>query len=125
MQLNRRNLIVAFLLTTPIAAKASGPERGPNGGWKIDAGTRHHVEVVFDGTTTIQVYVSDANSRPIPATGFGGTATIVVNGATHRVPLSAAEGSRLTGTAPVAVPAGTKGAIQLQIPGVGSVRAVL
>ena len=123
--LSRRSAAVLLFASIPAIALASAPERGPNGGWKVDAGPRHHVEVVFDGSTTINVFVSDGNSRAIPATGFSGTATVVVNGTTHRVPLTAAEGSRLTGTAPVAVPAGTKGAVQLQIPGGGTVRAVL
>lgn len=123
--LNRRLAATLLLVSAPLTALASAPERGPNGGWKVDAGPRHHVEVVFDGSTTINVYVSDGNSRPIPSAGISGTATIVVNGTTHRVPLTAAEGSRLTGTATVAIPAGTKGAVQLQIPGAGSVRAVL
>ena len=105
------------------AALASGPERGPNGGWKVDAGSRHHVEVVLDGTTTVVVYVSNERSQPIPATGFAGNATIVVNGTTHRFPLAAGEGSRLTGTAPAPIPAGSKGAIQLTVPGGSTVRA--
>lgn len=125
MMLSRRVVAAVALSSIPSVLLASGPERGPNGGWKVDAGPRHHVEVVFDGTPTINVYVSDANSRPIPAEGFSGTATVVVNGTTHRVPLTAKEGSRLSGTAPVAVPVGTKGAVQLQLPGGGSVRAVL
>lgn len=122
---SRRAAAIVLFLGAPATAIASGPERGPNGGWKVDAGSRHHVEVVFDGSTTVNVYVSDGNSRPIPAAGFSGTATIVVNGTTHRVPLVASEGSRLTGTAPVGIPAGSKGAVQLQIPGAGTVRAVL
>lgn len=125
MMLSRRSVAAIAISIVPSATFASGPERGPNGGWKVDAGPRHHIEVVFDGSTTISIYVSDGNSRPIPAEGFAGTATVVVSGATHRVPLAAREGSRLTGTAPVAIPAGTKGAVQLQIPGGGSVRAVL
>ena len=125
MLLSRRAVSAFALSFASSTAFASAPERGPNGGWKVDAGPRHHVEVVFDGSTTINVYVSDANSRPIPAEGFSGTATVVVNGTTHRVPLAAREGSRLTGTAQVAIPAGTKGAVQLQIPGGGNVRAVL
>lgn len=117
--------LLAALMSVGLAsaAMASGPERGPNGGWKIDAGARHHVEVVLDGTTNVVVYLSDERSRPVAATGFTATATIVVNGTTHRFPLSAGDGPRLTGTAPVAIPAGSKGAIQLTIPGGSTVRA--
>lgn len=125
MLFSRRAAFAIAAIAVPSRLYASAPERGPNGGWKVDAGPRHHVEVVFDGTTTISVYVSDGNSRPIPAQGFSGTATVVVSGTTHRIALSAAEGSRLAGNAPVAIPALTKGAVQLQIPGGGSVRAVL
>lgn len=117
--------VLAALMAVSLSsgAMASGPERGPNGGWKIDAGSRHHVEVVLDGTTNVVVYLSDDRSRPVPAAGFTANATIVVNGTTHRFPLSAAEGPRMTGTAPVAVPAGSKGAIQLTIPGGSTVRS--
>lgn len=123
--LSRRFALAALLGSIPVVASAGGPERGPNGGWKVDAGPRHHVEVLFDGTPTVVVFVSDAESKPLPAAGFSGTATVVVNGTTHRVPLTAGAGSRLSGTAPVAIPAGTKGAVQLQLPGGGTARAVL
>ncbi len=117
--------VLAALMAVSLSsgAMASGPERGPNGGWKIDAGSRHHVEVVLDGTPNVVVYLSDDRSRPVPASGFTANATIVVNGTTHRFSLSAAEGPRMTGTAPVAVPAGSKGAIQLTIPGGSTVRS--
>jgi len=117
--------VLAALMAVSLssAALASGAERGPNGGWKVDAGARHHVEVVLNGTTSVVVYLSDERSQAVPAAGFTANATIVVNGTTHRFALTPADGARMTGTAPAAIPAGSKGAIQLGIPGGSTVRA--
>jgi hypothetical protein len=124
-----RNTMMKKLLTLAIsavimtAAYAGAPEKGQNGGWKVDAGSKHHVEVLLNGTTTVTVYVSDENSKAIPAEGFKANATIVVNGTTHRLALDKIEGSKFIGVAPVAIPANSKGAIQLTLPSGSSVRA--
>jgi hypothetical protein len=78
---------------------------------------------MVDGKTTVTVYVSDENSKAIPAEGFKANATIVVNGTTHRLALDKIEGSKFIGVAPVAIPANSKGAIQLTLPSGSSVRA--
>ena len=110
----------AFLMTS---AFAGAPEKGQNGGWKVDAGAKHHVEVVLNGSTTVTVFVSDENSKAIPAEGFKANATVVVNGTTHRLALDKLEGSKMTGTAPAVIPAGSKGAISLTLPNGSTVRA--
>jgi hypothetical protein len=107
----RALVAAALLILSPMAAMAHEPRKGPNGGALVDAGN-YHIEVIGKGTT-LDVLVSDQNDKPLPATGFKALAILVVDGKTQRVTLEpTADGSRLTGTAPVALPA-VKGAVQL------------
>ena len=109
-------LAALALLATATFASAHDPRPGPNGGLLVDAGTRHHAELVANGTTEVVVFLYDANDKPIAAQGYRGNAILVVGGATQRFPLKAGEANRLTGTAPVAVPAGVRGAVQITGP---------
>lgn len=110
-----RQLSLALcLLVLPFTALAHEPRPGPNGGLKVDAGDGH-AELVLDGTTTVTVYLFDANDVPVSAAGWAGQATLVVDGAAQRFPL-VAEGDVLKGTATAAVPTGTKGALRLTGP---------
>jgi hypothetical protein len=101
------------LALTLIAAPAfpHEPRKGPNGGALVDAGS-YHIEVVGSGST-LEVLVSDATDKPLPAAGFKALAIIVIDGKTQRISLEpTADGKKLTGTAPGAL--GTvKGAVQL------------
>jgi hypothetical protein len=97
-------------------AVAHDPRPGPNGGLKVDAGTRHHAELLANGTPEVVVFLFDANDQPVPAQGYRANAILVVGGATQRFALQAGDGNKLVGTAPVAVPAGTKGAVQITGP---------
>lgn len=111
-------LIVSSLL---IASAALAHEAiGPNGGRLVDAGNLH-VELVPKGKA-IDVFVSDANEKPIPVEGYRGTAVLVIGGKPHRIQLSPANANRLTGTAEVDVPASVKGAVQMQLPTGASVQ---
>ncbi len=109
-------LAVSLVLMAPLAAMAHDPRPGPNGGLKVDAGTRYHAELVAKGTPEVALFLYDANDKPIPTAGFRAQAILVIDGKTQRFPLQPADGSRLVGTAPVAVPAGVKGAVQLTAP---------
>lgn len=93
---------------------------GPNGGRLVDAGNLH-VELVASGKS-VNVFVTDANDKPVPAADFKGTAVLVVDGKAQRIPLAPAKGNQLTGEAQVAVPGSVKGAVQLQLPGGASVQ---
>ncbi len=108
-------LLLAALLGLSIAgpAFAHEPRPGPNGGLKVDAGTRHHAELVANGTTQVVVFLYDANDQPVAAKGYRANAILVVGGATQRFPLQADEANRLVGTAPAPVPSGVKGAVQI------------
>lgn len=112
----RPALIAAVLSLAAGPAAAHEPRPGPNGGLKVDAGTKHHAELVAKGTPEVVVYLYDQNDKPIPAQGFRANAILVVGGATQRFPLQPGEGNRMVGVAPVAVPAGVKGAVQLTGP---------
>ncbi len=109
-------LAVSLMLLTPLAAMAHDPRPGPNGGLKVDAGTRYHAELVAKGTPEVALFLYDATDKPIPSAGFRAQAILVIDGKTQRFALQPTDGSKLVGTAPVAVPAGVKGAVQLTAP---------
>jgi hypothetical protein len=103
-------LFLAFTLLT-VPALAHEPRKGPNGGALVDAGS-YHIEVIGAGTT-IDVLVSDATDKPLPATGFKALAIIVIDGKTQRIQLEpTTDGKKLTGTAPAALST-VRGAVQL------------
>lgn len=108
---------LALALAVGVSAPAVAHEaaKGPNGGLRVDAG-KYHTELVVDGSTTVALYLSDADDKPIAATGFSANAILIVDGKTQRFPLAPSEGSKLVGTAPVAVKSGVKGAVQLTAP---------
>ena len=106
-------LIGAAFASTPM--RAHEPAKGPNGGLQVDAGS-YHAELVANNTTTVTVYLADADKKAIPALGFKANAIIVVDGKPQRFTLAPADGSKLVGSAPIAVPAGAKGAVQLTAP---------
>ena len=109
-------LAVSLMLLTPLAAMAHDPRPGPNGGLKVDAGMRYHAELVAKGTPEVALFLYDAADKPIPSAGFRAQAILVIDGKTQRFALQPTDGSKLVGTAPVAVPAGVKGAVQLTAP---------
>lgn len=116
--MNRTRLVMlslaAALVAVP-AAIAHEAAKGQNGGQRVDAG-RYHAELLVDGTPSVAVFLSDANDKPIPAAGFKANAIMVIDGKSQRFELVPAEGSKLKGTAPAAVKAGVKGAIQITAP---------
>lgn len=113
-----RYVAIAMIGTSlALSSAALGHEaaKGKNGGWRVDAG-KYHTELVLNGTTTVVVHLSDAEDKPIPASGFKANAILNVDGKTHRIALEPADGSRLVGTAAVPVKAGVKGVVQLTAP---------
>lgn len=103
--------LLGLSLTGPVFAH--DPRPGPNGGIKVDAGARHHAELVANGTTQVVVFLYDANDQPVAAQGYRANAILVVGGATQRFALQPGEANRLVGTAPAPVPSGVKGAVQI------------
>ena len=109
-------LVPGLLAASLLTAAAHEPRKGPNGGALVDAGARYHVELVAKGSEDVVVILSDAQDKPLPVAGFKANAILIVAGKAQRFALEPAEGSRLVGKAPVAIPAGTKGAIQITAP---------
>jgi len=87
---------------------------GQHGGRVADAG-KFHVELVTKGET-VDVFLLDEGQKPVPTSGFKGTAILVVGGKPTRVPLEPADGNRLSGRAAVALGESPKGAVQLTGP---------
>lgn len=119
----QRRLILATLLLAPSLALAHEPRVGPHGGTLVDAGP-YHVEVLMKGTT-VDVYVSDVADKPLPASGFKGTAILVIDGKSQRVALAAASANRLTGQSGIAATGPLKGAVLLVAPDGKSAQAKL
>ena len=103
--------VAALLIAAPALAHEA---KGPNGGRIADAGS-YHVELVAK-ETLVELYVSDANDKPVPATGFRAVAILMSEGKPQRIVLEAKEAARLSGNAAVALPKEPKGAVQLTSP---------
>ena len=115
----RRIILTTALLATAASWGAGLPARahdakGPNGGQLTDAG-KYHVELVGKGTR-LEVFVSDANDKPLPAAGFKALAILVIDGKPQRIPLQPEGADRLSGTAPVPLASPAKGVLQLTAP---------
>ena len=103
--------ITALIFAAPALAHEA---KGPNGGRIADAGS-YHVELVAK-ETLVELYVSDASDKPVPATGFKAVAILTVSGKAQRIVLEAKEPARLSGTSAVPLPKEPKGAVQLTSP---------
>ena len=112
-----------FTATLLIAATAyaHGPEKGANGGPQVDAGD-YHVEMVTKDTS-LWVYVNDKKDQPVDAKGLKGTGIFVVAGKPLRIELKPDSANKLSGSAPVPLPAKLKGAVQITLPNGKSVQA--
>ena len=108
-----RWLLIGALLTSAGSAWAHDT-KGRNGGRIADAGS-YHVEMVVK-SDIVDVYISDANEKPVAAAGFKGMAILVAGGKSQRVVLAPVEGTRLSGSATAALPNQPKGVVQLTGP---------
>ena len=64
----------------------------------------------------LELFVSDANQKSIPATGFEAIAILIVDGKLQRSALEPVGSALLSGTAKVPLPAQPKGVVQLTGP---------
>jgi hypothetical protein len=115
----RRIILGAAALATTASWGATLPARahdgtGPNGGQLIEAG-KYHIELVGKGTR-LEVFVSDADEKPLAAAGFKALAILVIDGKPHRIPLQPEGSDRLSGTAPAPLASPAKGVLQLTAP---------
>jgi hypothetical protein len=116
----KKFLLVAALLSSSAGAWAHD-HRGSNGGRVEDAGS-YHVELVSKADK-VDLYISDANEKPISATGFKAVGVFVVNGKAQRIAMEPAGNARLSGTASDALSAQPKGVVQLTSPDGKTVQA--
>lgn len=112
-------LIAAVLLSTTVFAH--GPNKGPNGGVQVDAGT-NHVELVAKDQA-LAVYLYDQNNKPIDAKGAKATGIFVIDGKAQRIEMKPDGGNKLSGTSPVGLPRALKGADQITLPSGEGVQA--
>jgi hypothetical protein len=106
-------LLIGALLTSAGSAWAHDA-KGTHGGRIADAGAYHVEMVVKSGT--VDVFISDASEKPVAASGFKGTAILIAGGKSQRVVLAPVEGTRLSGSATVALPSQPKGVVRLTAP---------
>jgi hypothetical protein len=109
-----RALSLAALLAVGVPAMAHEVSKGPNGGRVVEAGS-HHVELVVNARA-VDVFVTDADDKPVPIAGFKGLAILTASGKAQRIELLPKDGARLNGTSSVALPAAPKGVVQLTTP---------
>ncbi|TNC12156.1 hypothetical protein FF100_17830 [Methylobacterium terricola] len=86
---------------------------GEKGGRLADAGP-YHIELVTRDRR-VEVWVYDAQEKPVSPAGFKGTAILVVGGKPARIVLAPAE-ARLAGEAAVALGTNPKGVVQITGP---------
>jgi hypothetical protein len=108
-----RAALAIILLTLGLSLAHAHEQRdGPRGGALVDVGTYHAEIVITD--RAVEIFVSDANDKPLPATGFKALAILAVGGKSVRVTLEPSpDGSRLIGKTNEPLPRRVKGAVQL------------
>ena len=114
-----KHLLTTLAFASVIGLSATGyaheAAKGPNGGIRVDAG-KYRAELVANGTTTVTLFLSDSDDKPVAATGFQANAIFVIDGKSQRFALAPADALKLVGTAPAPVSPGVKGAVQLTAP---------
>ena len=108
-----RYLLIGALFTWSASASAHDA-KGPHGGRIVDAGP-YHAELVVKADV-VDVFISDANEKPVAVSGFKGTAILVAGGKSQRVVLAPVDGTRLSGSATAALPNQPRGVVQLTAP---------
>jgi hypothetical protein len=117
----QRLITVIALASLVSAAFAHSPHTGANGGKVVDAGD-YHVEMITKDKA-LNVYLHDRDNKPVEAKGHKAVGIFVVAGKSQRIELTPESANKLTGTAPVALPATPKGAVQITLPSGSVVQA--
>jgi hypothetical protein len=105
---------LASIFLTALPTAGHEVEKGPNGGRVVEAGA-HHVELVVK-EKAVNVFVTGSNDKPVSINGFKGVAIFTINGKGQRIVLEPKEGTRLSGSSPVALPAEPAGVVQITAP---------
>lgn len=88
------------LAMAPVSGFAHGELPIASHGGVVQEAGEIYLELVVKGTDVV-VYVLDEARKPVPGAQASGTATILVDGKSHKVELKPAEGNSLRGTLPV------------------------
>jgi hypothetical protein len=113
--MNKAFVLRLALLTALMASPAGAhSEKGPHGGRLAEA-RPYHAELVTNGDD-VEIFISDADEKPMNAAGFKGVAIFQVGGKVERIELRPGQSGALAGKAGVAVPQTVKGAVQLTGP---------
>ncbi len=105
MNLSRRILPGKLLLPAAALAQQRAP-RGPHGGPVVTA-DGHPIELILSGTT-LTLFVSEENGRPMSSARASGRVTVQAGGQTATVTLAPAEPNRLVGTLAAPLAAGAR-----------------
>ena len=104
--------MLAFAMVLSGAAAHAHEGVGPHGGRLADT-PKYHVELVVTNDT-VDVFLSDKASKPVPATGLTGLAIIVTGGASARIVL-AGDGAKLSGKTTSKLPDIAKSVVQVKL----------
>jgi hypothetical protein len=117
MMFARRTLAAGILAASlaPLAAWAHEPQRGPNGGQKVDLGSSH-AELVAEGNT-LRLYLFDASDRPLPASGATAQAVVLAGGRQATVALAPSRDNLLEGQGDFTAVRGMRAVITLTLQG--------
>ncbi|KRR28601.1 hypothetical protein [Bradyrhizobium retamae] len=109
-------IVIRFVLLMALMASPAGAHssKGPHGGRFVDA-KPYHAELVTKGDI-VEIFISDADEKPMNAAGFRGVAIFQVSGKVERIELRLSESGALAGKAGEALPEAVKGAVQLTGP---------
>ena len=114
-------VLVSLTLASGAYAQHKHGEKGPNGGRLVEAGD-YHMEL-FTRNGVVDVNVMDHDNKPTPTKGYKGIVILSVQGKSQRIVLEPADTSRLSGKAIGALPADSKGVVQITPPNGKTVQA--
>lgn len=109
-------LIMLTLALAPGPGFAHGERPVAAHGGDLQEAAETWLELVVKGND-VKVYVLDHAHKPIPASRVSGTATVLVEGKSHKVELSPAEGNAVQGKLPVSAMGRIVAAVALRIDG--------
>jgi len=116
-----RGTIVALMVLAATNLAVATEVKSQYGGRAAEAG-EYHIELVTKADV-IDVYLADHNNKGVAAAGHKGLAILVVAGKSHRIVLTPAGGSRLTGKVIGDTQGELKGVVQITQPNGKTVQA--
>ena len=114
--MRHKSTILRLALLTALIASPAGAHssKGPHGG-RLTEAKPYHAELVTKGDA-VEIFISDADEKPMKAAGFKGVAIFQVGGKAERIELRPGGSGALAGKAPSPLQQTVKGAVQLTGP---------